>query len=70
MSAVVVDAPVAAAWLLDHKSDPGAEAARDLLEQTPGVAPCSSTSRCATSCWSPGGATGSLPRVWLNVLRP
>jgi predicted nucleic acid-binding protein len=39
MSPVVVDASIAATWLLDDESDPRAEAALGLLEQAPGVVP-------------------------------
>ncbi|MDR7510941.1 MAG: type II toxin-antitoxin system VapC family toxin [Armatimonadota bacterium] len=39
MSPLVVDASVAATWLLDDESDARAEAALALLEQVPGVVP-------------------------------
>jgi len=39
VSPIVVDASIAATWLLDDESDPHAEAALALLEQAPGVVP-------------------------------
>lgn len=39
MTPIVVDASVAATWLLDDESDARAEAALGLLEQAPGVVP-------------------------------
>lgn len=39
MSPIVVDASVAATWLLDDESDPRAEATLHLLEEVPGVVP-------------------------------
>ena len=39
MTAVVVDASVAASWLFDDEDDPRAEAALDTLEAAPGLAP-------------------------------
>lgn len=39
MSPIVVDASIAATWLLDDESDPRAEAALALLERAPGVVP-------------------------------